>query len=267
MRILNEILAHKRGEIEIKKRTHPFSALAHQLGSAKPPMDFVAALRRGGKGPALIAECKRASPSRGALAMDLDVRDLAHVYAENGASAVSVLTDERYFHGCLDDLQQIADSGLEIPLLRKDFVLDPYQVYEARAAGADAVLLIVSALEKGMLVELHQLVLELGMAALVEVHDRQEIALALTCEPKIIGINNRNLQDFSVRLATSLEFCPDIPEEICKVAESGIHTADDVRRLADVGVDAILVGEALVTAKDIPAKVRSLVWIDQTITM
>jgi len=265
--MLNEILAHKRAELEIKKQTCPLSTIVRELESVKPPGDFLAALRHRSARSALIAECKRASPSRGPLAQELDVLDLAHIYADNGASAVSVLTDERFFHGSLEDLRRIAAVGLAVPLLRKDFILEAYQVYEARAAGADAILLIVAALAKDRLIELYKLARQLGMAVLVEVHDRQEIVAAMACEPRIIGINNRNLQDFSVRLETSLELCPLIPSDICTVAESGIHTVDDVHRLADAGANAILVGEALIMASDIPSKVRSLACIEQTVIM
>ena len=265
--MLSEILAHKRADLEVKKHTCPLSTIERALESAGPIRDFLAALRRRGDRLALVAECKRASPSRGMLAMKQDVLELAHIYAENGASAVSVLTDERFFRGSLDDLRRIASANLQVPLLRKDFILDAYQVYEARAAGADGVLLIVAALEKNKLHELHKLAQQLGMAVLIEVHDRDELEVALECEPRIIGINNRNLQDFSVRLETSLELCPVVPGDICTVAESGIQTVEDIKRLADAGADAILVGEALVTASDIKAKVRSLAWIEQTITI
>ena len=267
MTILNEILAYKRAELEIKKLTRPLHAIERELEVVMPADDFMAALRRRGDRPALIAECKRASPSKGMLAMDQDVLDLAHIYAENGASAISVLTDEHFFHGSLDDLRRIASANLKVPLLLKDFILDAYQIYEARAAGADGVLLIVAALEQNKLKELYKLAQQLGMAVLIEVHDREELEIALACEPRIIGINNRNLQDFSVRLETSLELCPMVPADICTVAESGIHTVDDVRRLSDAGVDAMLVGEALVTASDIKTMVRRLAWTEQTITI
>lgn len=264
---LDEILAFKRSEVEAQKLTRPLAMIQREADAAKPPLDFFTALRVGSAGTALIAECKRASPSRGILAEDLDPVSLARIYAENGAAAVSVVTDERFFRGRLDDLRRVAGAGLNIPLLRKDFILDAYQVYEARAAGADAVLLIVAALENERLYTLHELVRKLGMVALVEVHDRREIEAALECKPQIVGINNRNLHDFTVRLETSLELRQAIPAEVCVVAESGIQTVEDVHRLAEAGVDAILVGEALVTAANLLAKVRSLAWIEHTVSI
>ena len=184
---------------------------------------------------------------------------------ENGAAAISVLTDERYFHGSLEDLQLIANAGLGLPLLCKDFFLEPYQIFEARAAGADAILLIAAALEVKSLCRMQDLVIQLGMSALVEVHDRHDIEKALSCRPKLIGINNRDLHNFSTRLETCLELRDAVPREIVLVAESGIKEPCDVRRISMADIDAILVGEALITAEDIPAKVRSLVWIEQNI--
>ena len=263
---LEDILANKRGEVEAQKEVISLATIQREAETSKPPLNLLAALTMGRARPALIAECKRASPSRGILAEGLDPPSLARIYAENGATAVSVVTDERFFHGSLDDLRRVAGAGLSIPVLRKDFILDEYQVFEARAAGADSVLLIVAALENEQLHSLHELARQLGMVALVEVHNLQEIETALVCKPQLIGINNRNLHDFTVKLETSLELRKAIPAEVGVVAESGIKTTEDVRRLAEAGVDAILVGEALVTAADIPAKVRSLAWIEQRIS-
>jgi indole-3-glycerol phosphate synthase/phosphoribosylanthranilate isomerase len=199
------------------------------------------------------------------LARDFDPLRLARVYAENGAAAISVLTDERYFGGHLDHLGLLANQTWRPPLLRKDFLCDPYQLYQTRAAGADAVLLIVAALPPSLLAELHALARQLGMAALMEVHTAAELEFALACCPALVGINNRNLRDFTVTLETTAALAPLVPAHVCLVAESGIHTAEDVARLAEVprpgggrGVDALLVGEALVTATDVAAKVRSL---------
>jgi indole-3-glycerol phosphate synthase len=263
---LDEIIAFKRSELERKKQTRSLAKIEREAKAAKPPLDFLAALRKSSSRPALIAECKRASPSRGILAENLDPVDLARIYAESGAAAVSVLTDERFFRGTLDDLRRVSGAELNIPVLRKDFILDESQVYEARAAGADAVLLIVAALEKKRLYSLNELVRQMGMATLVEVHDWKEIQTALECKPQIVGINNRNLHNFTVRMETSIELRRTIPADICVVAESGIRTVEDVRRLAEAGMDAILVGEALVTSEDIPEKVRSLAWIEQRIS-
>jgi indole-3-glycerol phosphate synthase len=258
MTILDDILAHKLAELVNLYRVTSLSEVQRQADHARPPLDFLSSLKTGATGPALIAECKRASPSRGVLAKNIDPLVLSRWYAQNGASAISVLTDERFFHGSLDDLRSIAAAGLGLPLLRKDFILDDYQVYEARAAGADAILLIVAALDGEQLHHLHNLAYQLGMCALLEIHHQQEIETALACRPKLIGINNRDLHDFSTRLETTLELRPSIPRDILVVAESGIKTKADVHRLASAGIDAILVGEALVMAPDIPAKVRSL---------
>ncbi len=265
MSILDEIFAHKRAEVAERQVTQPLALVRGEAESAAPPLDFIAALRGSRVRPALIAEIKRASPSRGLLLANFDPSRLARIYRENGAAAISVLTDERYFQGHLDHLRSLAEARPRLPLLRKDFLCEPYQVYEARTAGADAVLLIVASLSPALLGELHDLARGLGMAALVEAHTAAELATALDCGASLIGINNRNLHDFTVDLATTEALCGAIPPEICVVAESGIHTAADVDRLAAIprprgtqGVDAILVGEALVTAPDVAAQVRSL---------
>lgn len=266
MSILDEIFANKALEVERQKQLVPLEGLLAQIELLQPPLDFVEALQGKRLGlPALIAEVKRASPSRGLLASAFDPLSLARVYVENGASAISVLTDERYFKGHLDHLRQIAaeikgsrPAGHQVPLLRKDFIFDPYQVYEARCAGADAILLIVAALGPARLSELHALALQLGMVPLVEIHDRAELKIALDCDPRLLGINNRNLKDFTVDLKTTLQLRPLVPEAVCLVSESGIHTPEDVSLLAAVGVEAILVGEALVTAPDVASQVRSL---------
>jgi indole-3-glycerol phosphate synthase len=184
--------------------------------------------------------------------------ELAAIYKQNGAAAISVLTEERFFQGSLTFLEQIASAKIGLPLLRKDFIFDSYQLYEARRAGASAVLLIAAGLDPGLLFELHDQALTLGLAPLVEVHSLSELEAILPCQPGLVGINNRDLHDFSVKLETSLRLRQHIPPQALVVAESGIHTARDVDCLAEAGIDAILVGEALVTAVDIGAKVRSL---------
>jgi indole-3-glycerol phosphate synthase len=259
MSILDEIFAHKRDEVAARKRICPLEEIRRGAEAAVPALDFVAVLKaRSIRWPALIAEIKRSSPSRGRLVEHFEPLRLAQVYQENGASAISILTDERYFEGSLEYLRQVAQLPGRPPLLRKDFICDPYQVYEARQAGADAVLLIAAHLEPAQLLDLHTLIRELGMAALVEVHSRAEIEQVLSVAPALLGINNRDLRDFSVRLETSLALRAFVPQEVCLVAESGIHTVEDVRRLAQAGIHAILVGEALVTAPDMPARVRDL---------
>ncbi|MGE5224841.1 MAG: indole-3-glycerol phosphate synthase TrpC [Omnitrophica WOR_2 bacterium] len=264
MSILDEIFNSKRLDLARRMQAKPVAEVRAEVEyAARPPLDFIGALRaaraRNGR-PALVAEVKHASPSRGILVQDFNPLHLAQVYRQNGAAAISVLTEERYFLGKLDDLAQIAhlfQDGERLPLLCKDFLCDPYQVYEARAAGADAVLLIAAYLEQPVLRQLHSLAGQLGMAALVEVHSLEELDKALACNPRLIGINNRDLHDFSVSLETTLTLKRHIPGSICVIAESGIHTPADIDCLAGAGVDAILVGEALVTASDVAEKIRS----------
>ena len=206
--------------------------------------------------PRLIAEVKYRSPSKGILCPDFDHLGLARTYAKNGAAAISILTDEKYFGGSLDYLRKIAALTLGIPLLRKDFIFDHYQLLEARAAGASAVLLIVAMLKPEQLRDLLTAARELGLEALVETHTSDEVEEALEVGARVIGVNNRDLHTFNVSLETSLQLRPQIPSDVVMVAESGIHTTDDIARLAAAGVDAMLIGEGLVTALDVGAKVR-----------
>ena len=260
MTILDEIVRWKRGEIARDKDTMSQAAIQTEMAAAPPTRDFAAAL--GVPGISLIAEVKRASPSKGLLCPDLDPVAMGCAYESHGAAAVSVLTDERYFQGSLDDLRTVRQS-IDLPVLRKDFVLDPYQVYQARAAGADAVLLIVAALDDGTLQALLHLVEDLGMVALVEVHNAAELERALSTDVshgrRIIGVNNRDLRTFEVDLGTTEKLRSMVPPESLLVSESGIYSRADVERLAAIGADAILVGEALVRATDVRAKVRGLI--------
>jgi len=256
--ILDTILVQKRAEISALDR----SSLRHLAEQSPSPRDFTAAVssRQNGS-PALIAEIKRASPSKGVLAPHLDPFQLADIYRQHGASAISVLTDEKFFQGSLETLRELRYTRqCPCPLLRKDFIIDEVQVYETRACGADAILLIAAALkDDGRLAALHMLAHELGLAALVEIHNEAEAERALALSNiRLVGINNRNLANFETSLATTERLRPRIPPGICVVAESGIFTAQDVSRLGKAKVDAILVGEALVTAADIAAKVREL---------
>ena len=253
--ILDEIIAHKREEVALQKQVKPLDAWKAGAEAPPPPRDFLAALRA--PGVSLIAEVKKASPSKGLLCLDFDPVRLAHAYAANGAAAISVLTDTRFFQGSLNDLRAVRQA-VDIPLLRKDFVVDAYQVYEARAAGADAALLIVAALDDVTLHDLYALISQLGMAALIEVHNAAELERALALHPRLIGVNNRDLRTFHVTLDTTAALRPRVPDDIVLVAESGIHTPEDVARLAAIGVDAMLVGEALVTAEDVGKRVRDL---------
>jgi indole-3-glycerol phosphate synthase len=265
MTILDEIVTYKRTE-ELPKqmKEREVAVVRAEAALAPPARDFVAALRASER-VALIAEIKKASPSKGVLRHQFDPLELAATYAENGATAISVLTDARYFQGKLAYLSQVrahlklSGHGREPPLLRKDFIFDPYQVYDARAAGADALLLIAAVLNDRELVDLLELTRHLGMNALIEVHNQAELERVLPLQPRLIGVNNRDLRDFSVDLNTCIRLRQQVPAEVCFVAESGIHTAADVARLAREGVDAVLVGEALVKAKDVAAKVRELV--------
>ena len=261
MSILAEIIAHKRMEIAALDS----ATLRSAAETSPPPRDFLAALSPlllgEGQGVRLIAELKRASPSKGILAPHLDLFQVADIYAQNGASAISVLTDEKFFMGKLKTLYDLRFTRTsELPLLRKDFIIDEVQLYESRANGADAILLIAAALtDDRQFADLHALALELGLTPLVEVHDKVESERALKLKDvRLIGINNRDLATFDVSLETSERIRPMIPSDITVVAESGIFTAQDVERLARANVDAILVGEALVTSDNIGAKVREL---------
>ncbi len=254
--ILDRIIRWKFEEVADRKSACPLETVQARAALAPPPRDFAAALQA--PGVSLIAEIKRASPSKGLLCPNLDAPALARAYEANGAAAISVLTDERFFRGSLEDLRVVRQS-VTIPVLRKDFILDPYQVYEARAAGADAVLLIVAALDDAALLELYELACKLGMAALVEVHNASELERALRIRPRIIGVNNRDLGTFEVDLETTVHLRPLIPPGVLLVAESGIHHRADVARLKAAGVDGILVGEALVRATDVGARVKELV--------
>jgi indole-3-glycerol phosphate synthase len=282
--LLDKILAHKRTEIE----RLDLAALKRQAQAAPPPRDFAAALASPCKlvagdgsadyaapaaaGPAdaaikgkphvrLIAELKRASPSRGLLAPHLDLGQVAQIYADNGAAALSVLTDEKFFLGRLETIRGLRFTrALPLPLLRKDFILAPAQVYEARAVGADAMLLIAAALpDDGDLADLHALALDLGLTPLVEVHTAAEMDRVLRLPGlKLVGINNRDLQTFTVNLETTAALRLLVPAGVRVVSESGIFTVAHMALLETLRVDAALVGEALVTAPDIGAKVREL---------
>ena len=255
MSILAKILEQKKIEIAMLDA----QALRHAAASSPSPRDFLSAVRE--EGVRLIAELKRASPSKGVLAPHLDLFQVADLYAQNGAAAISVLTDEKYFLGSLETLRQLRfERQIELPMLRKDFIIDASQIYQSRLNGADAILLIAAALRDDVLLaNLHALALELGLTPLVEVHNEAETERALKIPGlRLIGINNRNLATFEVTLETTERLRPMIPDHIAVVAESGIFTASNVQRLAKANVDGILVGEALVTSEDIPAKVREL---------
>jgi indole-3-glycerol phosphate synthase len=254
--ILNNIAEVKRKEVAHLKRDRLLSSLKDGALSQHPPLDFKAAIRREGR-ISLIAELKMASPSRGVLRKDFDVPVLARDYARGGAQALSVLTDEGFFRGSLANLQA-ARQATDLPVLRKDFIIDEWQVWEAREAGADAVLLIAALLPLGRLRELQDLVHELGMSALVEVHNEREMDAARAAECPLIGINNRDLDTFAVDTGVTLRLLPRCPSGATVVSESGIRTRADVQRLKESGVHAVLVGESLITKPDLAAAVREL---------
>jgi indole-3-glycerol phosphate synthase len=253
--ILKEIVAAKTGELARQKELVPLSQLEARIASQPPPLNLSGALLGGGL--RLIAEVKKASPSKGLLRPDFDPVDLVRTYVDNGAAAVSVLTDPR-FQGELSHVEQIKASGVSkrAPVMRKDFIFDPYQVYEARSVGADALLLIAAMLQPSQLKELLNLTQELWMQCLVEVHDQDELATAVEAGAEIIGINNRDLRTFNTDLAVSEDLAPKVPRGKIMVSESGISQPYHLRRLAVIGVNAVLVGEALVTAQDVAGKVR-----------
>jgi indole-3-glycerol phosphate synthase len=255
--ILERIVADKRGEVASRKRAAPRAELERRCADLAPARDFEAALRPAGAAVALIAEIKKASPSRGVLAADLDPVALAETYDRHGVHAISVLTDEKYFKGHLDLLAAIR-ARVRVPLLRKDFTIDEWQLWESRAAGADAVLLIVSILEGALLGDLLAAAKGLGLAALVECHTAAEVDRALSAGCRILGINNRDLATFETRIETTLELLPQIPPGPVVVSESGFFTAAQVRRVVDAGARAVLVGEGLVRADDVPAKIQEL---------
>ena len=253
--IIDQIVAAVHQGLAERKQKTPLIKLKRLVDSCGTPRDFEGALR--GEGVKLIAEIKRASPSKGLLCPNLDVATLARSYARGGASAISVLTESAFFKGSLADLAT-AHQATHLPLLCKDFILDPYQVYEARAFGADAVLLITAILSLSELSALIEIAHGLGMVALVEVHSEPEVGRALEAEANLIGINNRNLADFSVDLTTTLKLRPLIPPHIIVVSESGIKSKADISILQAVGINAVLVGETLVTSPDPEAKLREL---------
>ncbi|OGL20566.1 MAG: indole-3-glycerol phosphate synthase [Candidatus Rokubacteria bacterium RIFCSPLOWO2_12_FULL_71_19] len=258
MGVLDEIVSHKRAEVAGRRAARPVSLLESACRSLAPAKDFEAALRPGpGERVRLIAEVKRASPSRGVLNAGLDPAAQGRSYAAAGAAALSVLTDEKYFHGTLDDLVAVR-AAVSLPVLRKEFIVDEYQLWESRAAGADAVLLIVAAVGAGALRDLFQAAKGVGLGTLVEVHTAREVEEALALGAQVVGINNRDLQTLETSLSPSLALLPLVPPGHVAVSESGIFTREDVERVVAAGAHAVLVGEALVRAGDVAAKVREL---------
>lgn len=256
--ILDKIIADVSLELEEKKKVFSLTEIKKMAAAQSDPLDFALALR--GNSVRLITEVKKASPSKGVICQNFNPLDIAKVYADNGAAAISILTETKYFQGNLIYLRDIKKilGNKNIPLLRKDFIFDPYQVYEARAYGADCLLLIVAILTPDMLSELLQLCRQLGMMCLVEVHNEKEVDIALQTGAKIIGINNRDLNTFNVDLNTTARLRPLIPPDYIVVSESGIKSRDDMEKLRKWDVNAALIGEALMSAPDIAIKMRGL---------
>jgi indole-3-glycerol phosphate synthase len=254
--ILDRIVATKREEIARAKAETPEPALREQLADAPPARDILAALSAGPP-IRLIAEVKKASPSKGVIRADFDPVEIARIYQRHGATCLSVLTDAPYFQGSLEYLRQIR-AAVDLPLLRKDFIIDPYQVYEARAAGADAVLLIAECLDDQQLAELHGQIVALGMTPLVELYEPANLARVLKIGARLVGVNNRDLHTFQVDVEHTLQLWREIPADRIVVSESGIRSREDVLRLEAAGIQAMLVGETLMARADIGGAVDEL---------
>jgi indole-3-glycerol phosphate synthase len=254
--VLDKIVATKWAEIAAAKAATPEAALRERAAAALQARDFFAPLAASGP-ISLIAEVKKASPSRGVIRALFQPVEIAQAYERHGASCISVLTDESYFQGSLENLRDVR-AAVQLPVLRKDFIIDAYQLYEARAAGADAVLLIAECLDDCNLRKLHNEAVALGMSPLVELYEPENLQRVFDAGATLIGINNRNLRTFETDLAHTLRLRERIPDQCVLVSESGIRTRDDVERLAAAGVDAILVGESLMASADIGAAVDAL---------
>jgi indole-3-glycerol phosphate synthase len=255
MRFLERILEVKREEVAGQKGLIPLSDLKRLLAGVPAPLDFKGALRS--RSCALIAEVKRSSPSKGRIREDFDPVAIARLYAENGAAAVSVVTESRFFEGRASFLPAIRKS-VAVPLLRKDFIIDPYQIYEARLLGADAVLLIARILEVPLLREFIGLSSDLGLSSLVEIHDEADLAKAVSAGAEVIGINNRDLSTFATDLGVSLRLAPLVPSAALVISESGIRSRGDIDRLRAAGIRGVLVGESLMREKDVARKLKEL---------
>jgi indole-3-glycerol phosphate synthase len=253
--ILDRILEARRVTMERRRRLHPLPVLRMAVQQALPPRDLFTALRRPGLN--VIAELKKASPSRGVLRPNFDAKSLGVELAAAGAAALSVLTEEEFFQGSLTNLR-VTRAAVTVPVLRKDFLFDPWQIWEARSVGADSFLLIAAILSDGQLSELLAAGRELGMEPLVEVHSREELQRVLRAGARILGVNNRDLRTFNVRLETSLELIHEIPGDCVAVSESGLRAASDLARLRDAGFSAFLIGESLMQAPDPAVALRAL---------
>ncbi|MBN2437136.1 MAG: indole-3-glycerol phosphate synthase TrpC [Deltaproteobacteria bacterium] len=252
--ILDDIVENKRREVAVRKRTVDLRSLARIVEKKPPARDFKAALA---SECAIIAEVKRKSPSRGLLRADFDPVRIAGEYESHGAAAISVLTDQTFFGGCDEDLAAVR-GAVSRPVLRKEFIIDPYQICEARAIGADAILLIAAILTAGQVREYRELAAMMGMASMIEIHDRGELEMALLAGAEIIGINNRDLKTFVTDIRTSADLAPLIPEDRIAVSESGIRTRGEIEALQKAGIRAFLIGETLISAPEIGLKLEEL---------
>lgn len=244
--------------VDLQKQKEPVSYLEKRFGGNRQPLKVKELFLSSPYQPALIAEIKHKSPSKGILVHNFDPLKLANIYQSNGAAAISILTDEEFFGGSLDDLRIVRNNFANIPILRKDFIIDEYQVYQSYFYGADLVLLIVKALQTKEFNKLVNLILSLGMTPLVEVHSKEELEIALEYHPMMIGINNRNLEDFTVDLQTTIDLRKEISDHVLVVSESGISNASHVQLLKEHNVHAILVGEAILTAPNVRQKIKEL---------
>jgi indole-3-glycerol phosphate synthase len=252
---LDELVGATREALSVRKRERPIAELEREAGAQPEGRPFYEALAR--PGTSLIAEHKRRSPSAGTIREGASCADVARAYERGGAAALSVLTEETHFGGSLGDLRE-ARAATELPILRKDFTIDPYQLYEAKAAGADAVLLVVGSVEHEVLAALYSEAYALDLDAIVEVHREEELEVALGIDADVLGINNRDLEDFSVDIQRTFDLLANVPAGMVVVSESGIHHRDEIEELEEAGVDAVLIGEALMRAPDPEAAVREL---------
>ncbi|MBY0564819.1 MAG: indole-3-glycerol phosphate synthase TrpC [Hyphomonadaceae bacterium] len=257
MSVLAGILTYKREEVEARKLRRPWGQIEHDAFSQPPPRDFIGALKAKSDQPALIAEVKKASPSKGLIRADFEPGAIARAYEAGGAACLSVLTDGPSFQGADDDLRT-ARAAVSLPVLRKDFVVDPWQVFESRALGADAILIIMAALEDEAAADILDAANECDMASLVEVHDDAEFERAVTLDPQLIGVNNRSLSTFETDLAVTERLAALLPAGKLLVSESGITQPADIARLSRAGARAFLVGESLMRQRDVTAATRTL---------
>ncbi|MEM8833422.1 MAG: indole-3-glycerol phosphate synthase TrpC [Pseudomonadota bacterium] len=256
--VLDQICADKKHHIRAMKAHTPVSDLQRMIEDIPPTRSFLMGLKKKDRKYSIIAEVKKASPSKGVIREDFDAVEIAKTYEQNGAACLSVLTDEKYFQGHDDYLEAIR-AAVDLPILRKDFMIDPYQIYESRALGADCILLIMACLTDEMAKELYDLAMSLKMGVLVEVHDQEELDRALAFEPKMIGVNNRDLKTLNVSLNTGLEMAKRIPDSVFKIAESGFSAKANLHLFAEAGYGAFLIGEGLMRQDDIGAALKELV--------